>query len=444
MPTTNIQNLIDNVKSGGVLKLDPPKKEYEGPIVIRKPITIEGQHSTFWAKEKGPVLSIESSGVIINDLNIEITGKEDELSGKDACALVVGDKLGISLNNVSVRGNVLGLDEEEGDWLYPRSIKLSLKSGKPNDFKAKIVAPVPCSLKSEIAGLTVHPSGIKGGKETEITLRVEALPEGVRLRGTIILKTAFLCRIIQVRSEKIGKNDECNCKVTYWDTLAAKTPPSTTPEDTKTLPKHEPSPSPEPKRKREKEDNKYPVLSEPENKKTPKPKPYSTPSDLFNHKDDPNSIRRKGHRYQGEDRTSLSDYWADSKIKSENENRMDEQKATTKLDITDDNSVGNPATNRVSKEEKKITSKDIKNISSGKKRNTISIGDLSEALSAFSPLVDNTQSKQEPEKKDDNKKQKDDTSDDESEPYSSKQPSVRKKRKTISWDGGPTAFGDNT
>ncbi len=198
MSNTEIQQLIDQAGVGGVLKLTPAKKEFQGPAIIRNPLTIEGQSCTLWA-EQGPVLFVKSDGVVLNGLNIEVTGPDDQ-EGDDACALKVEENREVIFDHVSVRGNVAGLEEEEGEWRYPKSLRIGrLQPGHSHDFTAKLVIPVPCQFRSEIAGLMVTPAKSKGGA-VKLLLRIDPLSPGTILRGTITIRTASLVRMIHVNA----------------------------------------------------------------------------------------------------------------------------------------------------------------------------------------------------------------------------------------------------
>lgn len=195
--TGNLQAWIDKAARGSSLKLEPPRCEIQGPVIIRQPVVIIGQGCSFWA-EKGPVLSVQCSGVVLNDLNIEVTGSHANLTEAEATALLVGPKLGISLNNVVVRGNVLGLDGEEGSWRYPRTVRLGdLQADQQHTFTVCLALPVACQLTSEIAGLEVQPRQLSPGL-IRATLLVEPMKQGTRLRGFLKLRTPLLTRQIQV------------------------------------------------------------------------------------------------------------------------------------------------------------------------------------------------------------------------------------------------------
>ena len=88
-------------------------REFKGPLVLRRPIIIEGQGGTIWA-EKGPVVQIESTGVELRDVNIEITSREANLSGAEGLLSRRHQPAPVTFDQVSVRGNVMGLDREEG------------------------------------------------------------------------------------------------------------------------------------------------------------------------------------------------------------------------------------------------------------------------------------------------------------------------------------------
>ncbi|QDU93852.1 right-handed parallel beta-helix repeat-containing protein [Lignipirellula cremea] len=225
MSSDDIQQLIDQVGPGGVLKLAPARKEFQGPAVIRQPLTIEGQSCTLWS-ETGPVLCIASDGVVLKSLNIEVTGPEDQ-DGSAACALQVEHGHALALHQVAVRGNVLGLEKEEGEWRYPRSLRLGrLQSGHPHHFTAKLVVPSPCQFESEIAGLTVQPGSTQGGA-VKLRLEIDPLSAGTILRGVITIRTASLTRTIHVNAnapvhatgaETVGSGQEVYVPAD-WQTL---------------------------------------------------------------------------------------------------------------------------------------------------------------------------------------------------------------------------------
>ncbi|HLN26500.1 MAG TPA: right-handed parallel beta-helix repeat-containing protein [Gemmataceae bacterium] len=195
---TDLQAQLDLATNGQPLQLDPPGREFQGPIIIRKAIVLDGHGATVWAK-KGPVISVLANGVVLNSINVEVTGNDANLDGEANCALAVAPGLGITFNQVSVRGNVRGLDSEEGDWSYPRSINFGqLKAKRPHRFKVKVNVPVPCTLISKIEGLSVEPKQLCGRRLEELTLSLDALSPVTLLRGELWLQTSLLTRLIKV------------------------------------------------------------------------------------------------------------------------------------------------------------------------------------------------------------------------------------------------------
>jgi len=220
MAEQDIDDLVNQVPPGGTLTLSPPKREFEGPVTIRKPLTLVGQQGLIWGK-KGPVLRIECSGVVLQDLSVEVTGREENLTGQEACAVVVAPGQGLTLNDVYVRGNVTGLPEEEGNWRYPRSIRMKAPPNQKQEFHTKFTVPVPCRLVSHIAGVRVEPSSLRAG-ETDVRLVLDPLAPGVRVRGEISLNTAFLIRQIAVIANVSASASEADrFQVAFWDSLSA-------------------------------------------------------------------------------------------------------------------------------------------------------------------------------------------------------------------------------
>jgi hypothetical protein len=193
----DLASLVNGVKANGVLTLDPPRKEFQGPIVIRQPMTIQGQGSTIWA-EKGPVVIIESPGVTLNDLNIEVTGSEEKLNDEQKCALLAKNGGAVKLQQVGVRGEVDGVAGEERGWHYPRILRLhKLKAGQEHQFRIRLQVPVACKIESSISGVELQPRNLVAGSN-EILLRIEKLGEGIRLRGPLKLLAGPVSRRIEL------------------------------------------------------------------------------------------------------------------------------------------------------------------------------------------------------------------------------------------------------
>jgi len=83
-----MQLYVELTPAGGVLRPEPGK--YAGPVVINKPMTIEGQgRVTIDAEGDGTVLAIKSDDVTIRGLHL--TGSGESFDKVDAAILVNGD-----------------------------------------------------------------------------------------------------------------------------------------------------------------------------------------------------------------------------------------------------------------------------------------------------------------------------------------------------------------
>jgi len=228
--TADLNTLIGSAP-GGVLTLDPPGKEFQGPVTIRRPITIRGQGGTIWA-ERGPVLIIESAGVVLEHLNVEITGRDESATGEAACALVARSDAP-RLAQVAVRGHVLGVPGEEGEWRYPTAVRLGkVRAGVAHEFVLRLAVPVPCKIDSLVSGVSVSPTSLAAGL-VDITVRVDALAEGIRLRGPLRLVTHGLTRRIEFSGHLAadGPGVQTGTGQVVYEATACAAPPAALPAD---------------------------------------------------------------------------------------------------------------------------------------------------------------------------------------------------------------------
>lgn len=196
-PELTLQEKLNRTQKNTQLRLWPPNGEYRGPVVIDRPLSLDGQGATIWAFT-GPVLSIQSAGVKLHNLRIEVTGEPTNRHLQKQCAISVKSERNLQSYNVEVRGLVMGLPEEEGEWKYPKSLRLGqLSYGKEHDLLLRLIVPVECRIASSIHGLTLKPHRLNPGRN-EIQLHLDRLPEDTLLNGSIFLVTASLKRRITI------------------------------------------------------------------------------------------------------------------------------------------------------------------------------------------------------------------------------------------------------
>ena len=81
------QALVDAARPGDILR--PPAGSYAGPVVLTKPLTIEGGGSvTIDSGDRGTVFSVQTDGVVLRGLHL--TGSGDSHDTDDSCLDVRG------------------------------------------------------------------------------------------------------------------------------------------------------------------------------------------------------------------------------------------------------------------------------------------------------------------------------------------------------------------
>lgn len=229
---TKFQSRLDSTANGSVVQLSP--QEFPGPVVIKRPLVLEGNGATIW-NYTGPVISSQVDGVVLRNVKIEVTGATEAGQSKDGCALWVKPGSNIQFENVEVRGSVIGLWQEEGEWRYPNALLLGpLPFGSEHDLIVRLYVPVPCEIKSNISGVELQPQHLVAGTN-EVHLHVERLPQDTLLNGSLFITTPQLKRRITVsahitstrakKSKTVKKTARVVWQPADWDALVALPPP---------------------------------------------------------------------------------------------------------------------------------------------------------------------------------------------------------------------------
>ena len=194
LKTLSLQEEIDTTSSA-TLTLQPSNQECAGPININRPLLLDGRGSTIWARQ-GPVISINSENVRLSNLRIEVTGDEKTENPNQRYAILIGGKHNIQLDNVEVRGEVMGVLGEEGVWNYPHSLHLGkLAYGREYNLCLRLIVSVDCTIDSDISALDLQPHHLQAGPN-EVCIHVERLPADTLINGNIFLISNSLKRRI--------------------------------------------------------------------------------------------------------------------------------------------------------------------------------------------------------------------------------------------------------
>lgn len=180
-----INDLIARAGAGETVQL--PTGEFEGPVPINKPLRLIGKNTTLWAKD-GAVLDINSNGVFLEDLRVEITE-----GGKNNIA--VSSNFLASVKNVEILGSVSGFGSEDSFFDVPRTIELGeFLSDQENTFLLEINVPANTKITCGIREVTISPDTLTAGRNT-ISIRVADCSAGTLLFGEILFKSMFTRRI---------------------------------------------------------------------------------------------------------------------------------------------------------------------------------------------------------------------------------------------------------
>lgn len=183
----SLQEQFDN-RAGGEFTLPPG--EYEGPLRVLCPCTIDGGGATLWARQ-GPVLTVAAAGVTVKNLRVEVT---ESASGPAAAALTT-EHADTVLEQVEVRGDVVGVPREAPHWELPSLLSLGdFAAGVENSFALRLTVPAGAELVCGLGGVTLSPGRLAVGEQT-VLLQVDALRDRTILYGEIFVKTKVLRRI---------------------------------------------------------------------------------------------------------------------------------------------------------------------------------------------------------------------------------------------------------
>jgi hypothetical protein len=193
----DLQTQLDELAAGSSLELPPA--EYAGPIVINKPLILDGgrSQSTIWGR-KGPVVSVQSSGVTLKNVRIEVIGKVPKEKAEDetGCALLIRHNQTPNLENVEVTGTLMGDQNEEGGWEYPAALTVgNLAENTRYTFGIDIHVPVSCTLRSQIADIALEPRQLNPGKN-HIKITAEPLRRETLINGNLEIQTSMVKRVI--------------------------------------------------------------------------------------------------------------------------------------------------------------------------------------------------------------------------------------------------------
>lgn len=194
--SNTIQKMVNETEEFGTVSLQ--FGEYKGPLVIDKPLILDGNNSTIYS-DLTPVLQINSQRVRVRNLRIELIARnENDQNTNRNIALEVAKDIKVQLGNISIIGDVKGLINEEGKWNYPKVLNLNpMADNDKNFYRFYLEVPVSCVLMCDMEHVEIQNPGLSPGIN-EIYLTVHEINKRTILFGEIEIKTVFLKRIISI------------------------------------------------------------------------------------------------------------------------------------------------------------------------------------------------------------------------------------------------------
>ena len=120
---TPLQELVDKAPEGSVLKV--PAGNYSGPVLLKKPLTIEGEGEVVIdGGDKGTVFVLETNRAVLR--NLTITGSGDSHDSDDTCLNIRGH--GNLIENLNIADCLFGIDLKQADHNIVRNNKVRSKN----------------------------------------------------------------------------------------------------------------------------------------------------------------------------------------------------------------------------------------------------------------------------------------------------------------------------
>lgn len=164
-----------------------PSGEFEGPLVINKPLRLRGKNTTVWAK-RSPVIRVTAGGVTLSDIRVEIT------EGSIEEPAITADLM-TAASNVEVLGRVSGFGAEDGFFDIPRTIELGkFPADEENTFKLEVNVPARTEISCEMREVRFSPSVLSAGRN-ELTITISGISAQTFLYAEALFKSQFTRRV---------------------------------------------------------------------------------------------------------------------------------------------------------------------------------------------------------------------------------------------------------
>ncbi len=181
----NVNDYILNAGAGSAVTL--PAGEFQGPLIIDKPLRLVGKNTTVWSRQS-PVVRVTASGVQISDIRAEIT------EGSIEEPAIIAD-FPTAAHNVEVLGRVSGFGAEDGFFDIPRTIELGLFPPEcENTFTLEVNVPARTEILCEMREVKFSPNVLTAGRNT-LVVTVSGISAQTFLYAELLFKSEFTRRV---------------------------------------------------------------------------------------------------------------------------------------------------------------------------------------------------------------------------------------------------------
>ncbi len=209
MTNSELQRLIDNPDFSGEVHI--PSGEFEGPFTISKPCRIIGNNTTIWCR-KGSVITVSSSGAVLENLRIEITNENLPAAECIAVNSMHGDT---KFTDVEIDGRLKGIPGEEKPWGIPKILSLGkIPAECECSFTIEVIVPVKTEIISVIHDVTISPAFLDEGKNV-VTVTIAPIRSGSYIYGELLFKSAVTRRVYLSCSADEAASDFENGRVVF-------------------------------------------------------------------------------------------------------------------------------------------------------------------------------------------------------------------------------------
>lgn len=188
-----LQKAIADAAPGSTLTLQ--RGEFAGPLLIDKPLVLDGNGAVIWA-QNGPVVRVSVAGVTLKNLEIEATAPENFDDADVALWIDAGAQT--VLHHVRARGEIRGVAGAEGQWRLPPALNLGeFAARQTNSFRLEIEVPHACEIKSTVAGVSPVPARLEAGRR-EIELATIGIGADTFLAGQLEILAGGVARTVPI------------------------------------------------------------------------------------------------------------------------------------------------------------------------------------------------------------------------------------------------------